>query len=1113
MSRHVFLAAMLVAAASFIAWAQGKEQANQGTQPGTVAVFDFHRADGDAELRRFGAAVAELLTAELSAEEGLVLVERRRLAEFADELGLALEDPGNSANRLRLGRMVKARKIVGGSLLGSERSLVAVVRITDSETGVLQDVLTVDVQPDRAGAAAKAIADAVAAPLRIANSAKRKPRVFLGVGGFEDLCLTQRHANLGAEIRAFAAQRYTGRHRVVERSLVTPLLRELELYRGGLTEQAGDRAHVQVVGLLVDGLYQLRGGDEAGISMVLRLQAPGGTPTLRTVASKPGEELNARIAEAIDRALKGLETGDAAINADEAARKEAKIHFQKGMERSRLVYKDTASGYPRVGGRLGGYLKSRDPEKRKQNLEEAVQAFEASLLLDPRNYETRLMLGICLCDEDIARVERGQNLLREVIAGSDDTTLQAIARYRLAKTTEDPVLRLKLLNAHLRRQDDPDYQQYILWAIERAHRDAERQGTPVPRRSDGRVGKHRVSAEFSDYLRNHPAELTHVAQRIFNACEVGFSSGFDITARFYVRAERVLKDTDRTCDFMNRIGAEMKRVRPGIYPYFELYRSKCGRSSIKPLDPEQVKTMLGAVQRIAMHPNRVEDPQRYARFAFGLLRTPLMQDQDAESLLEVAQLVADTHSEKMPRNLRVKEFKARVYAALAWCHWHLDDPEKAAAALRQVPFRSERILWDASRKDSHRTVQAALDECREALGETVERNKPDSFTLPKHCLETRSATHLSCTNGTPWVATANDIRRFDGNAWKTVIERPKLPVKGAITAFEATRNRLYAGGFRSGLYVLRHDGTLVRHYTEEDGLPISGVSVLHKERDRLWVGFAEFDGKTTDHGRFVWLRLGRQYSGGAVGYLDLSRNRIVSLLPSVATRNGEAPHYGKRHFDRADAPPRHAVVAVTPTGDHDLWVAVRAKGVQHCNLDTQTWRTASHRHNFARDPKPVLQDKNSKLACLVANARYVAAGCAHWGVGAQVGGLVILDRETEEWTQIHLAAGLPAGQVYSLAITDRQQLWVGGNQYLAVIDLASKTVRRICAMPYEHALELEIDGDGLWVVTAESQSPSRVASLLSYRPYGELCHTHRFRVYHLPNAAGQKTQPQETSTP
>jgi len=84
--------------------------------PTTVAVLPLRYTGSDSSLRPLERGFAELLTTDLSRSAKLTVVERARLQALLDELALQQSGRTDSATNVRAGRLLRAGRIVQGSI-------------------------------------------------------------------------------------------------------------------------------------------------------------------------------------------------------------------------------------------------------------------------------------------------------------------------------------------------------------------------------------------------------------------------------------------------------------------------------------------------------------------------------------------------------------------------------------------------------------------------------------------------------------------------------------------------------------------------------------------------------------------------------------------------------------------------------------------------------------------------------------------------------------------------------------------------------------------------------------------------------------------------------------
>jgi len=88
-----------------------------GGSPTTVAVLPLRFSGSDSSLRPLERGFAELLTTDLSRSSKLTVVERARIQALLDELALQGAGRTDAASNVRAGRLLRAGRVVQGSIL------------------------------------------------------------------------------------------------------------------------------------------------------------------------------------------------------------------------------------------------------------------------------------------------------------------------------------------------------------------------------------------------------------------------------------------------------------------------------------------------------------------------------------------------------------------------------------------------------------------------------------------------------------------------------------------------------------------------------------------------------------------------------------------------------------------------------------------------------------------------------------------------------------------------------------------------------------------------------------------------------------------------------------
>ncbi|MCC6245659.1 MAG: hypothetical protein IT353_22700 [Gemmatimonadaceae bacterium] len=103
-----------------------------------IGVLPFQLLSKNDGLSPLGFALADLLTTDLSRSKNVMLVERSRLSDVLRELDLARSGRVDSASAPRVGKLVRARRLILGSVDTINRGDIRLsVRVADVESGAL----------------------------------------------------------------------------------------------------------------------------------------------------------------------------------------------------------------------------------------------------------------------------------------------------------------------------------------------------------------------------------------------------------------------------------------------------------------------------------------------------------------------------------------------------------------------------------------------------------------------------------------------------------------------------------------------------------------------------------------------------------------------------------------------------------------------------------------------------------------------------------------------------------------------------------------------------------------------------------------------------------------
>lgn len=123
---------------SSLAAAVAREQAGGTTKSSAIGIPPFQLLTKDNSLSALGYAVADLLTTDLARSARVTVVERSRLTDIMRELDLARTGRVDSATAPRVGRLLRAKRLVLGSVDTMSRGELRLsLRVADVESGVL----------------------------------------------------------------------------------------------------------------------------------------------------------------------------------------------------------------------------------------------------------------------------------------------------------------------------------------------------------------------------------------------------------------------------------------------------------------------------------------------------------------------------------------------------------------------------------------------------------------------------------------------------------------------------------------------------------------------------------------------------------------------------------------------------------------------------------------------------------------------------------------------------------------------------------------------------------------------------------------------------------------
>jgi len=899
---------------------------------------------------------------------------------------------------------------------------VAVLKIVDAQTGIMRDLAVVSIEKDLVKSA-KAIAEFARNSAQAVS--KTNPRVFLGVGQFENLGFTNRFGNFGQNLKIALEQAYQGtRVSIVERGSINPLQNELRLNLGGLTDSARQIRSAQPAFLIIDGMFRLVQDDEFKISLLLRVQPIGAKPIQYSFTESPGKVLNHKIIAAINAGLNAMAT-----NAYRATGKdESRVQFAHGKELSGLY--SLNSGY----AWFGGYGLQSNPGKRHQNISEAIKAFEAALFLDPDYDEAKVCLAICLASPDIEQPDLARNYYYEVFAGSTNETLVEFARIQLVKFYSE-------------RNDQP--------ALALLSAEANKNAVLQERKARAaRVGKPTGTLPLVDRTAAEQA-LEARRKRIFADCEED-QSALKIGSAIFTYG-RLKNHFDAIYGILNRNTNDARqyidKLLPNLtekFPSLELYflgTYLVWAQEASALNRDRLEHLL---DEFATQPQKLHAQETANRaFLQGL----------TESCVSARLYRMARKSGRLCKSVAQKtasDAVSRLDIYLAYCDREDEQWQKACAGFESLGKLEIQLTiagpW--GKPPFHFRAEQAAYECRQHLGiagsPPAPAPKPTTepplrFSLNPPVLTLSKGFVFRCDGDEIWLA--DGLLPFVWNKSSEKLREIELPdgIERDITCIAPGQSSVWFGTAGSGLIELDKSTKRTKLYRE--GLLLPNITALLLTDQRLWLGY------------------GKGEEGG-LGYLDLSKRKFYGMTPALDSKSVlPFPFSVPKTFvqNPFEIPPKERVVGIVQTSSEEIWLATQGLGIRRYSFISNCWNLRGDEWNNLNDGK--ISGRTLRLLALTPD--YLIYGGHDYG-----GNLGIYDRKRKQTRLVALQEWLPEGVFngyrfkgfLSIAL-EGDHVWAGGEGFLALIDLASTRVEKLCDLRDGHIRVhgLQIDGGDLWV--------------------------------------------------
>ena len=652
----------------------------------------------------------------------------------------------------------------------------------------------------------------------------------------------------------------------------------------------------------------------------------------------------------------------------------------------------------------------RDPIKERANLEEAVKSLQTVLLLDPENVEARILLLSCLGEFGLKRMDEARAYGREAVRVAKSPMWSDFARLQLANTVgfDRELNSLDELTQLEKDAVDPAVKASIAGVWGGVIDLAVKKGLLKPEKY----------AAFAEQRLIRELEWRHELEKQKPRSD---SLSFNALLHAWNFDERA------TAEHVNRILPQLQEK----FPLFKgaLLAAAAGHQLDVSADP--IKELVRAIESAERDPGAVADWRDFSE----LVVMPLFRWSFRHEQYELCVRVAKTRqvAEKAGRvSSQADDLEVMFYFALA----KLGRFEEGLSVLEKLGNKTIEMHFNGPWGHFTEPVLPAklADECRKKLGKPSQKLALD---LGKPITSGHPFVLVAIDEAETWVASGNRISQLKSTTPVSIGQSIRLPNENShpVVSIIASPTVIYLGTRGDGLICFDKKERKIKQFKEADGLLLNAIESLHRSAKTLWIGYGDS-------------------TSGALGWLDLATTKFSAYTPALPSDLRPSQKFGgQANLDSRSGPPRRKVNGIATTSPDVIWLAVWNKGIQRHNRREGTWNTF-----WARDQR-------QSLSCVVANERFVAAGChksSSWsGDDPRRGGLSLLELPKEEWEEFDTHNGLPNEEITALALSGND-LWIGGAGFLAHMDLVRRSIKETAYFKAESVNQIELTPSWIW---------------------------------------------------
>jgi hypothetical protein len=639
-------------------------------------------------------------------------------------------------------------------------------------------------------------------------------------------------------------------------------------------------------------------------------------------------------------------------------------------------------------------------EARRRNIIEAVRAFETALLLQPTNREAKIYLARCLRQPPVGRTTEARDYYREILEEpvQDACVQQAQLGLRSSFFYSGPQEKARWFASAIQQSTNP-----AALAFYRANALSASKDVVVQ------------SAEGSEAIELAKERLLGSIR----SCEDALKNRVGGCYRSDLGMDDFLKafgdDKAAAAHQLSEFLPQMKAECPELTPYLTATVLTYQTTTNTPL-VQEFEQILGDC---VAHPERVLKVEQFwamihwSAYDWCFERTNYAL---AVKLIEAERrTAAEGHLDDFDDMEKIK----LAYAYLATKRWQdaLDIfdsfSKKPVEATHSGPWGRPFIPILTDKMATY---------CRNQLGLPSARD-PREFDIGPNrvCMHTPSA--FAADSDGLWMAIAGQLIRLSFDLQTNLIVR--LPVEPGmpLNCLCLAPDKIWIGTGGAGLVEFSKADRKCRRLTQSDGLMLNYVSQFHLAKDSLWIGYGRIDESLLRY---------EGPTGGGLGQLDLRSMKCRSYMPSLNPSAQEPP-------------PRTAIKTIAEAVDGDLWMHVGGS-VRQLHVARDSWETFTNKPGqfvtcFAMDPERMITG--------VAIGSYRGRG-----------GLEIHTSSDNQWQHFEDAGALP--EPPTAMVFQGHDLWVGGEGYIALVDLTECKVRKFSRVPARSVDCIAIAGGYIW---------------------------------------------------